>query len=169
MIQSNKKGFTLVELFVALGICGILAAIAIPAYLGMEKKKTINAVAEKEMLGLDLSPNEMILYKDNKEQVEENANRKVKRSYFTRDGNLLSFNISRKELDEFGYFSSEDRIETPRGIATVIGIYGGELWFHIDGDRGASFWKGYRKVEFFSGKFKLLKTARERQLSSNRN
>lgn len=44
MIRSNQRGFTLIELVVVIVILGILAAFAVPKFMGLEDQARVSAV-----------------------------------------------------------------------------------------------------------------------------
>jgi len=33
------------------------------------------------------------------------------------------------------------RVQTPRGKGVVIGVYENNLWYHLDSDKGATYWQ----------------------------
>ncbi len=73
--------------------------------------------------------------------------------YVTSLGFELQFDVSDSSCMRFG-LRARARVRTPRGNATVIGMYEGVMWFHVDGERGAWFftagevWEG-RATGFF--------------------
>lgn len=58
--------------------------------------------------------------------------------YATSLGFELQFDVSDSACRGFG-MKARRRVRTPRGIATVIGICDGVMWFHVDGEPGAWF------------------------------
>lgn len=69
--------------------------------------------------------------------------------YKAKNGDILSFDMSQTICKPFGFYYS-DRVMTPKGPASVVGIREGCMWFHIDGDTGASFWdtgKSYQDLQ----------------------
>ncbi|WP_058511770.1 hypothetical protein [Legionella steelei] len=57
----------------------------------------------------------------------------------TKDGHQFSFDITLNATSKFGVYFLQ-RIKTPSGPATVIGVYNDNLWFWVDGDKGVSYW-----------------------------
>lgn len=51
----------------------------------------------------------------------------------------------------------QSRVQTPKGCATAIGVYHENIWFHIDGDAGATYWDNIRSYsDLLANGFELL-------------
>eukprot|EP01132_Coremiostelium_polycephalum_P006652 gene6652-8230_t len=76
-----------------------------------------------------------------------------KRNHPTKNGTIVEFDTSEQSCKVFGFFAGS-RVTTPKGNASVIGVRSNNLWFHIDGDKGASYWdngKDYEALVFELG------------------
>jgi hypothetical protein len=66
--------------------------------------------------------------------------------YRAKNGEILVYDIGSGALKPFG-FNYADRVDTPKGPASVIGVREGCMWFHCDCDLGASFWDNGKSYE----------------------
>jgi len=57
----------------------------------------------------------------------------------TKSGEINEFDISYTACKQYGFFYGQ-RVYTPKGTGSVIGVYDGFFWFHLDCDRGCSYW-----------------------------
>lgn len=75
-------------------------------------------------------------------------------------GSFYEFDISKKVCHQFGFYHG-DVVMFPWSNssreASVIGVYKNNLWFHINGDLGATYFGGYRKIDFEKQGFKLIR------------
>jgi len=67
-------------------------------------------------------------------------------SYQAKSGDIFVYDCGSTVFERYGFMSGA-RVHTPKGSATVIGLYDNFLWFHIDGDRGASYWDNCKSYE----------------------
>jgi hypothetical protein len=79
----------------------------------------------------------------------------------TRSGAELQFDLSEAKCQSLGYgFLAGDRVATPRGQATVVGVAENKLWFHVDGDSGAWFFSA-REMRINKHRFALISRPRK--------
>lgn len=77
--------------------------------------------------------------------------------YRTRGGDIKNFLTDAATCRPFGFYPGQ-RVLTVRGPAWVIGCHGTppELYFHIDGDLGASKWTNYKEADFVQRNFTVI-------------
>lgn len=80
------------------------------------------------------------------------------RNYYGKDDVLYEFDITDANLKPYG-FLVDDKVMTPMGPAHVIGLHKSNLWFHVQGDKGGSYWENFLREEFVEKKFRVLKSA----------
>lgn len=81
-------------------------------------------------------------------------------SYRTVSREFYSFDISDEACRPFG-FLHQDRVHSPNGPSTVVGVRDGRMWFHVDSDDGASYWGSCRsEADHLSHGFFLIESAR---------
>lgn len=68
-----------------------------------------------------------------------------------KDGVFRYLDISREATLKFG-FVFQDRVDTPLGPATVLGVNGNRLYFLVDSDTAASYWSDCTTAEHFRAK-----------------
>jgi len=80
----------------------------------------------------------------------------TKLEYRLRSNTDMTFDISEKSCAPFGfYFGERVRVKNVQ-CAWVVGVSCGNLFFHIDGDVGASYYASFKKEEFERDGFELI-------------
>lgn len=81
-------------------------------------------------------------------------------TYRLRSGEVQTFDVSKEACEPFGFYFGE-RVKVRAGKhAWVLGVRQNDqtsnMYFHIDGDKGASYFAGFKKTEFEGEHFELL-------------
>jgi hypothetical protein len=76
--------------------------------------------------------------------------------YAVRSGTTTSFEVSAKACEPFGFYFGE-RVQVRGGkLAWVVGVRDNNIFFHVDGDKGASYYCNHTKQNFLNDGFKLV-------------
>eukprot|EP01114_Cavostelium_apophysatum_P007639 TRINITY_DN19784_c0_g1_i1.p1 TRINITY_DN19784_c0_g1~~TRINITY_DN19784_c0_g1_i1.p1 ORF type:complete len:300 (+),score=70.82 TRINITY_DN19784_c0_g1_i1:245-1144(+) len=96
---------------------------------------------------------------NNNDEKEDLKNFKI--TYKLRSGEVRRFNVSKEACEPFGfYFGERIRVRGNRR-AWVVGVRKGEgevpnLYVHIDNDKGASYYSGFKREDFLKEGFELI-------------
>jgi type IV pilus assembly protein PilA len=108
----DESAFTLIELLVVLIIIGVLLAIAIPSYLGFQKKAQQTAAAS-----------------DVREAIPDAV------AYYSDNGNYTGLSVAALQ----GYDSGLQQYNTPAGNPGILTAKGGATEYCISGEDGTNF------------------------------
>jgi len=96
---------------------------------------------------------------NNNDEKEDVKNFKI--SYKLRSGEIRKFNVSKESCEPFGFYFGERIKVRGNRRAWVVGVRKGEgnvpnLYVHIDNDKGASYYSGFKKEDFLKEGFELI-------------
>lgn len=96
---------------------------------------------------------------NNNDEKEDLKNFKI--VYRLRSGEMRRFNVSKEACEPFGFYFGERIKVRGNRRAWVVGVRKGEgevpnLYVHIDNDKGASYYSGFKKEDFLKEGFELI-------------
>jgi len=96
------------------------------------------------------------LYNMDSDSSLESATAPTTIEYPVRSGTITAFDVTPKSCEPFGFYCGE-RVQVRGGkMGWVIGVRDNNLFFHIDGDKGASYYCNHSKQHFLRDGFKLM-------------
>ena len=132
-------------------------------YPEVDEKKVIDDIS-RLLAGTDKKTFERIMEEIRKRLHPEPEKKII--SFRHRNGNTYEIDTSREACKKFGYFAGE-RVRTPEGPATVLGVHEDNLWFQFDDSIMYAGYFGSNRVkdDFDKEGFGIIDKPSERKVS----